>query len=202
MSMQSDEPQTPIEDPPVPVDEDPIPPPSTHDGCACIAHSVYAVRKDGSTRQIDIPQDPLEFTPRANISNLSGARGFSTLLPTGLWNGRDLTIPVTGIYYTEVSFVRDVGEHEDDVYLHIMRQPAPPAPKQSLGFAWAGQSAGLGNMSERQTGHFSIVTMLDAGDELSVRAGADTARDSHVANVRWTTFALCCDPSIEVKYPC
>jgi len=202
MSMQSD----PVG--PTPVDPDitnpttdPRPPPEPS-GCACLVHSVYAISERGSeqTTRIAVPKDTLRFTEA--ISDDPGETAFSTLTDTGLWNGAELVIPVSGIYYMELSFVRDIGGGTDDTYVHLWRDPAGTTPPpHRLGYAWAGESYGR-NGVERETGHFSILTRLEELDKLYVSATVDGGGATRISNLRWNTFGLCCDPSIPVVLPC
>jgi len=176
------------------------------EGCVCIAHSVYAVGEDDETTfRVPIPAAQLKFTPHPMIENSPGSGSFSTLAPPSsplLWNGKDLIIPKSGIYYTEISFVRDIQGSTDDVFLQLWRDPrnSPPQSQHQLGSAWAGESTGSSN--ERQTGHFSILTLLEAGDRLFVKAIVDGDRPTRISNTRWNTFSLCCDPSLAVPCPC
>lgn len=162
--------------------------PNAYQGCPCIAHNVEAIDLDSVERGV-----PIEF---GTTENEVQATNFSTL--GNLWNGRDLTLPVTGIYYTEISFVRNFDATSDDVEMKLFARRPGGNPPVIIGSAWAGETS----TKARQTAHYSIATKFEAGTELYLAGSTDGSRHAHIARLSWTTFHLCCNEELAVPNPC
>lgn len=158
-------------------------------GCACVVHN--AERSELTAVEKGVPIDFGEG------SQATAAANFSTFPQPSMWDGTYLTIPATGIYYTEISFVRNYVGTSDDVYLYLVRQNKNGV-ETVVGHAWAGESS---SAPERQTGHYSIATRFEAADRLFLRGGSDGNRPAVASRVSWTTFQLCCDPNLPFPAP-
>ena len=161
-----------------------------YQGCPCIAHNVQLDELDNVQRGI-----PIEFG-LANDDAL--ATNFSTLGNSPLWSGRDLTIPMTGIYYTEITFVREFGPTSDDVFVKLFARPPQVGSPVEVGSAWAGETS----TRARQTAHYSLVTRFEAGTDLYLAGHSDGGRVVGIRNLSWTTFHLCCNPALGIPKPC
>ncbi len=160
-----------------------------YQGCPCIAHNVQLAELDNVERE-----GRIEF---GQTSEDALETNFSTLTHPLLWSGSDLLIPQTGIYYTEISFVREFGSTSDDVFVKLFARP-PGGSLREIGYAWAGENS----TRARQTAHYSIVTKFEAGTELYLESSSDGGRAAVIRNLSWTTFHLCCNPALEVPLPC
>jgi len=165
---------------------------SEAEACYCFAHNVR------TEKQTEVPDKArIEFPP---TSDEAGALNYSSFASTNpsLWSGNStLTIPSDGIYYTEITFMRNDNQNHDDVHVNLQRIPAGGSVTR-VGDAWAGESSSF----DRQLGHFSIVTKFSQGDQLYLDTRSDSGRHHHIARVEWTTYRLCCDPSAAVPKPC
>ncbi len=160
-------------------------------GCPCIAHNVEIV-----DRRIDNAEDGGSIQ-WGKATNEVAAKNFSTLQDES-WNGVNLTIPMTGLYYMEIGFVRDVGGTFDDVFMHLNRYSSQTG-NHVIGTALAGEGP---VSNDRKTGHYSIVTLLESGDQLFTTTGSDGSKHAHIFRAYWTTFHLCCNPTLKVPCPC
>lgn len=169
-----------------------IEPNNEDSGCFCFAHNV---RRD---EQVEVPDKArIDF---GQTTDEAGALNYSSFAISNppLWSGGStLTIPADGIYYSEITFMRDDNLDNDDVYVNLQRIPVGSGV-MNVGGAWAGETKQL----DRQTGHFSIVTKFNAGDQLYLDTSSDGSRHHHIKRVEWTTYRLCCDPGVAVPSPC
>lgn len=115
----------------------------------------------------------------------------------GAWDGSTFEVPRSGVYYFNISMVRQTPQVEgsgDDVYIYLTRN-GNPGTGEVLGYAWAGQSwdaSGSGYDNTRTTGAFSIAIRLNEGDLIETYSGCDCAGSSWaISKFEFTGFYIC-----------
>jgi hypothetical protein len=104
------------------------------------------------------------------------------------WDKDTFTVPVTGLYYFSVEFVKDsasFGGTKDDVFVYLEINPPGSTPVSRPVFAWSGEGD-----DNRGTGAVSTVLQLPAGTPVRTKAYSDGATGSEpVRHLILTTFS-------------
>lgn len=155
-------------------------------GCPCVA--LNAERKDawgGHRGNIDV-----SFTQGHNQD--IGSTNFCTA--PNFWNGTTFRIPISGLYYTSINFVRQFGhEYHDHFALQLIHNNGPVI----------GSALALANQHrDAQTGHYNLVTRFDHNDELKLRTWSGKPDlPAEIRAISWSLFHLCCDSNATLP-PC
>jgi hypothetical protein len=95
------------------------------------------------------------------------------------WNGTDFIAPFEGIYHFDVSFQKDVGGTEDDVYVAVRKNTTYIAQ------AWAGEG------TIRGTGCVSFNVRLEAGDVVGTFANSEGGFKRSISNYTFSGHRIC-----------
>ena len=161
-------------------------PEPTDQGCPCVALNAERISPWGGHRgntDIDFGQ---------GHDQNSGSTNFCTA-PT-FWNGTTFRVPVAGLYYTSINFVR---QYDHDFHGNFAIQLI-----YNNGSA-LGSALALANKHEdAQTGHYNLVTKFDHGDELKLRTwNGKPDEPAEIRAISWSLFHLCCDATAGLP-PC
>ena len=117
------------------------------------------------------------------------------------WNGSHFRVQQSGMYHISWGFYRDGTDvSKDDLSLHLMKSPIPQIQDVVVATAFAGEDQE--NKNGRKSGHHVIITNLIVGEDLYLKAYIDGNGHSHLRDVYFTIFKICCDPSIVVGGAC
>ncbi len=144
-----------------------------------IERSVSKIGFSISSNRNVISQQELSISMNAVVFSVSGRGHVSEGNPTVLsystnhvnfgegWQSSSSTfnVPVTGIYFFSISFVKDAYKNEgteDDVYIHLRKNAS-----EIVGSAWSGEGAG-----KRGTGTYTVAVKLQKGDIIDTLAAS------------------------------
>ncbi|GAB1543608.1 hypothetical protein NUACC21_62830 [Scytonema sp. NUACC21] len=100
------------------------------------------------------------------------------------WQNSSLfKIPVTGIYFFTISFVKDSlleGGTEDDVYIILRKNLS-----EEIGRAWSGEAAG-----KRDNATYTVSLKLQKGDIIDTLAASDSTIKRHIRSYRFTGYLI------------
>jgi len=104
------------------------------------------------------------------------------------WNGSSFTVPQRGVYYFDLSFVRDSYYNNgtwDDVYMHFTVDGWP------VGEAMAGESDSDDPWAKRMTGSYTIALTLGEGQVVTALVSSDGGPQRHLLKYEMTGFMVC-----------
>lgn len=166
------------------------PVPKEYQGCPCMCFNAYR------TENVDTDQNGRIRFPKPNKK--PGTSNYSTFGSN--WNGITFIVPVSGIYFTMVSGIRDGGAVQDDAYIRLNSDV-----HGVIDFALIGETAvnftksKYGELQyDRQTGVLHRIAYYDAGERLWLDTDSDSNRHVHLINIKWSLFHICCNPQLEI----
>jgi hypothetical protein len=158
-------------------------------GCPCVALNAERIASWGGHRG---GQD-ISFTQ--GDSTNPGATNFCTA--PAYWDSTRFIIPVGGIYYTSINFVREYDHpFSGNFAIQLIRNNNTSSP---IGSALAAANKD----QDGQTGHYNLVTRFEVNDELKLRTwSGDPEKLAQIRSISWSLFRLCCDPGIAIPDRC
>ena len=103
-------------------------------------------------------------------------------VPSGSWSGSTCTVPVAGVYFFCITFVKDSfyeGGTQDDVWVELR------VNGNIIGHAWSGEGDG-----RRSTGAFNAALPLKVGDRVETWASSDGGYKRHIAEYQFSGFLV------------